>query len=313
MSDNANLRIVSLLPSATEIVACLGLTSALVGRSHECDYPTSVKDLPVCTEARLNSNNRSSQIDRDVQTLLQEALSIYRIKTEVLEQLKPTHIVTQDQCDVCAVNLAEVEQATAQLIHAHPQVISLQPNLLKEVWGDIERVARTLGVEAKPVLNKLQGRLDAIAKKVKLFPTERKPTVVALEWIEPLMTAGNWIPELIEIAGGKTLLSIKGEHSPYLSWESLIDADPEIIIIMPCGFDLERTEQESQVLKSHPDWSNLRAVKNSKVFLVDGNAYFNRPGPRLVDSAEILAEIIHPQLFDRSDRGKSWKPLGQIS
>jgi iron complex transport system substrate-binding protein len=309
MSDSTNLRIVSLLPSATEIVACLGLISSLVGRSHECDYPTSVKGLPVCTEAKLNSNNQSAQIDRDVKTILKEALSIYNIKTEILEQLKPTHIVTQDQCDVCAVNLLEVEKATAQLIHSHPQVISLQPNLLKEVWGDIERVAQTVGVEAKPVLNKLQSRIDAIANQLKALPIESLPTVVALEWIEPLMSAGNWIPELIEIAGGRSLLSVKGGHSPYLSWESLMDADPEVIVIMPCGFDLERTELESQVLKSHSDWSKLKAVKNGKVFLVDGNAYFNRPGPRLVDSTEILAEIIHPQLFDFGYRGKGWKPL----
>lgn len=307
MSDTANLRIVSLLPSATEIIDCLGLTEALVGRSHECDYPPQVQNLPVCTEARLDSSKKSGEIDAGVQTLMQEALSIYKIKTEVLEQLQPTHIVTQDQCDVCAVNLPEVEKALAQLINSHPQVISLQPNLLPEVWADIERVAQTLGVEAQPVLNKLKSRLDAIANKVK--DKSEKPTVVALEWTEPLMGGGNWIPELIEMAGGKPLLSVKGEHSPYLFWESLIDVEPEVIVIMPCGFDLERTEQESQVLRKHPDWKSLKAVKNDKVFIVDGNAYFNRPGPRLVDSAEILAEIFHPQLFDFGHRGKSWKPF----
>ena len=316
MTTPASLKIVSLLPSATEIVDCLGLTSALVGRSHECDYPPSVKDLPVCTEARLNSNNTSAQIDKDIQTLWQQALSIYQLKIEVLEKLQPTHIVTQDQCDVCAVNLAEVEKATAQLTKSNPQVISLQPNLLQQVWGDLERVAQTLGVEYQPVLNKLQDRIQAISEKLrycvsaekgKILPT--KPTVVALEWTEPLMGAGNWIPELIEIAGGKPLLGVKGEHSPYLSWPSLTEADPDVIVIMPCGFDLERTEQESQVLISHPDWSNLKAVKNGQVFIVDGNAYFNRPGPRLVDSAEILAEILHPELFDFGYRGKSWKPL----
>ena len=307
MSDTANLRIVSLLPSATEIIDCLGLTEVLVGRSHECDYPPSVKDLPVCTEARLDSSKKSGEIDADVQTLMQEALSIYKIKIDVLEQLQPTHIVTQDQCDVCAVNLPEVERACASLINSHPQVISLQPNLLKEVWADIERVAKTLGVEARPVLNKLQERIKAIANRVK--DLNQKPTVVALEWTEPLMVGGNWIPELIENAGGKPLLSVKGKHSPYLFWESLIDVEPEIIVIMPCGFDLERTERESQVLTQHPGWKSLKAVKNKKVFIVDGNAYFNRPGPRLVDSAEILAEIFHPQLFDYGYRGKSWKPF----
>ncbi len=307
MNDTANLRIVSLLPSATEIIDCLGLTEFLVGRSHECDYPPSVKDLPVCTEARLDSNKKSGEIDADVQTLIQSALSIYKIKIDSLEQLQPTHIITQDQCDVCAVNFAEVEKAIAQLINSHPQVISLQPNLLKEVWADIERVAQTLGVEAQPVLNKLQHKIKAIANRVK--DINQKPTVIALEWTEPLMGAGNWIPELIEIAGGQPLLSVKGKHSPYLFWESLIDVEPEIIVIMPCGFDLERTERESQVLTQHPEWKSLKAVKNNKVFIVDGNAYFNRPGPRLVDSAEILAEIFHPSLFDYGYRGKSWKPF----
>ncbi|MBE9043975.1 cobalamin-binding protein [Pleurocapsales cyanobacterium LEGE 10410] len=308
MKDSANLKIVSLLPSATEIVDCLGLTDSLVGRSHECDYPPTVKDLPVCTEARLDSSKKSGEIDADVQSLIQEALSIYKIKLEVLEQLKPTHIITQDQCDVCAVNLPEVERAIAQLTNFHPQVISLQPNILRQVWGDIERVAQILEVEAQPVLNKLQNRLEAIAQKI-ADSTPEKPTVVALEWTEPLMTAGNWIPELIEIAGGEPLLSFKGEQSPYLFWESLIDVDPDIIVIMPCGFGLERTKQESKILTQHPAWKSLKAIKNSKVFITDGNAYFNRPGPRLVDSAEILAEIFHPHLFDFGYKEKSWKPF----
>ena len=305
MSDTTNLKIVSLLPSATEIIDCLGLTSALVGRSHECDYPDSVKDLPICTIARLNSDLPSGQIDQDVQTLVQKALSIYQIETEVLDRLQPTHIVTQDQCDVCAVNLAEVEKALASLTRSHPQVISLQPNLLNEVWADIQRVADILEVDAQPVLAKLQARIDTIALKVQNL--ESKPTVVALEWTEPLMGGGNWIPELIEIVGGQSLLAAKGKHSPYLSWENLIEADPDIVVIMPCGFDLERTEQESKVLINHPDWKSLKAVQNNQVFLVDGNAYFNRPSQRLVDSAEILAEILHPEMFDYGFKGQAWK------
>jgi len=305
MTDSANLRIVSLLPSATEIIDCLGLTNALVGRSHECDYPPSVKDLPVCTEARLNSHKPSSEINGDVQTLMQKALSIYKIKTEVLEQLQPTHIITQDQCDVCAVNLPEVERAIAKLTNSHPQIISLQPDLLNEVWDDIKRVAGILGVDSQPTLDRLQSRINNILDKVK--DLDRKPTVVAIEWTEPLMVGANWIPELIDIAGGKSLLSVKGKHSPYISWDSLAETDPDVIVIMPCGFDLERTEQESKVLTQHPKWGSLKAVQNGKVFIVDGNAYFNRPGPRLVDSAEILAEIFYPQLFDFGHQGKSWK------
>ena len=307
MTDTTNLRIVSLLPSATEIIDSLGLTEALVGRSHECDYPPSVQDLPVCTEARLNSDKRSGQIDADVQTLIQQALSIYQIKTEVLDRLQPTHIITQDQCDVCAVNISEVERAIAKLTDSHPQVISLQPALLKEVWQDLERVANILGVSAEETIAKLQSRIKAISDR-EVLVTER-PTVVALEWTEPLMVGANWIPELIEIAGGEPLLGVKGENSPYLYWESLIDVDPEIIVIMPCGFDLERTARESKILTKHPAWKTLKAVKNGKVFLTDGNAYFNRPGPRLVDSAEILAEIFHPELFNFGYKGASWKPF----
>ena len=178
MTDSANLQIVSLLPSATEIINCLGLTNALVGRSHECDYPVSVKDLPVCTEARLNSHKPSGEIDADVQTLMQKALNIYEIKTEVLEELQPTHIITQDQCDVCAVNLPEVEKAIAKLTNSHPQVISLQPDLLNEVWDDIKRVAQTLGVDSQPALDKLQSRINSITDKVK--DKSEKPTVVAV-------------------------------------------------------------------------------------------------------------------------------------
>ena len=305
MIELADFRIVSLLPSATEIIDCLGLTDRLVGRSHECDYPPSIEDLPACTVARLNSHKSSSEIDTDVQALMQKALSIYEIKTEVLEQLQPTHIVTQDQCDVCAVNLPEVEKAIAKLTNSQPQVISLQPDLLREVWDDIERVAQILKVDAKPILEKLQSRLDFISKQVQ--NSDWQPSVVAIEWTEPLMVGANWIPELIEIAGGQPLLSVSGKHSPYIDWKSLVDADPDIIVIMPCGFDLERTEKESQVLTQHLQWQSLSAVKNNQVFIVDGNAYFNRPGPRLVDSAEILAEILHPHLFDYGFEGTSWK------
>ena len=306
MSD---VRIVSLLPSATEIIACLGLTDSLVGRSHECDYPPEVKNLPVCTAASLDSSCQSKAIDSQVQDLLQQALSLYQINLKTLEQLQPTHIVTQDQCDVCAVNFSEVTKAVAQLTQSQPQIISLQPNLLAEVWQDIARVGQILGVESTLAIAKLQKRLDTITQKVATLPKNSLPQVVALEWTEPLMTAGNWIPELIEIAGGKPLLSVKGEHSPYISWDKLSAANPDVIVIMPCGFDLARTAQESQALKAHPQWSNLKAVQNNQVFIADGNAYFNRPGPRLVDSAEIIAEILHPTLFDFGYRNSGWQLL----
>ena len=306
----SDLRIVSLLPSATEIVAALGLTDAIVGRSHECDYPPEIKDRPVCTEAKLNSEKPSAQIDADVLDLVQKALSIYKIKTDVLEQLKPTHIVTQDQCDVCAVNFADVEKAVAELTHSQPKVISLQPNVLNNVWADIERVAAALGVESHSVLTQLQYRVEVCKQKTQGLSESDRPTVAAIEWTEPLMATGNWIPELVELAGGQCLFGVVGNHSPYLEWDALVKADPEVIIIMPCGFDLERTRQETMPLTHRPEWSSLHAVRSGKVFITDGNAYFNRPGPRLVDSLEILAEILHPDIFDFGYRGTGWEQFG---
>ncbi|MEC4894612.1 MAG: cobalamin-binding protein [Oscillatoria sp. PMC 1051.18] len=309
MTQENDLRIVSLLPSATEIVAVLGLTEKLVGVSHECDYPPEVKNLPICTEARLNSAKPSVEIDADVADLVAQALSIYQIKTETIEQLKPTHIITQDRCDVCAVSFGDVEKAVDELTQSNPKVISLQPSLLTEVWADIERVGRSLNVEAEPVLKQLQVRIDACTNKTKVLSEASLPSVVALEWIDPLMASGNWIPEMIKLAGGKTEFGLVGEHSPYLEWEKLVKANPEIIIIMPCGFDLQRTRQEIQVLTEKAEWSNLPAVQNKQVYLTDGNAYFNRPGPRLGDSLEILAEILHPDLFSFGYEGTAWERL----
>ena len=306
----SDLRIVSLLPSATEIVAALGLTDAIVGRSHECDYPPEIKDRPICTEAQLNSEKPSAQIDADVLDLVQKALSIYKIKTDVLEQLQPTHIVTQDQCDVCAVNFADVEKAVAELTQSQPKVISLQPNVLNDVWADMERVAATLGVESQSVLTQLQSRVEVCRQKTQGLAESDRPTVAAIEWTEPLMATGNWIPELVELAGGQSLFGVVGKHSPYLEWDALVKADPEVIIIMPCGFDLERTRQEAMPLTHRPEWSSLHAVRSGKVFITDGNAYFNRPGPRLVDSLEILAEILHPDIFDFGYRGTGWEQFG---
>ncbi len=297
-------RIVSLIPSATEIVDYLGLATALVGRSHECDSPVSVQTLPVCTEPKFDPVGRSSEIHDRVTLLLQSALSVYRVKTEVLEALSPTHILTQAQCEVCAVNLADVEAAIATLTTTQPQIISLQPLTLRDVWEDMERVAAALGVTAD--LTPLQQRVNDCATKTQVIPEGDRPTVVCIEWAEPLMAAGNWVPELVELAGGRSRLAQVGKHSPWLTWETLLDADPDILVIMPCGFDLARTRQDAEVLSQHPQWRTLTAVKTGRVYLTDGNQYFNRPGPRLVDSLEILAEIIHPAQFQFDYEGKGW-------
>ena len=308
-----HLKIVSLIPSATEIVAALGLTDAIVGRSHECDYPPEIQSRPVCTQARLNSNTPSAEIHNDVNQLLQSALSIYQIKTDVLEQLQPTHIITQDQCDVCAVSLQDVEKAVATLTHSQPQIISLQPNVLADVWNDIQRVANALEVKSLRLLEDLEARVKICEQKTQALSITERPTVACIEWIDPLMTAANWVPELVTLAGGQMLYSVTGQPSPQLSWETLVATDPTIIIFMPCGFDLNRTRQEALPLTQRPEWQNLRAVQAGRVYITDGNSYFNRPGPRLVDSQEILAELLHPEIFEYGYKGTGWEPLGQES
>lgn len=301
------LKIVSLIPSATEIVAFLGLTDRLVGRSHECDYPAEVLALPVCTEPKFNPEGTSGEIHDRVTNLLQSALSVYRVKTDRLEQLQPTHILTQAQCEVCAVSLSEVEQAVATLTQSQPQVISLQPNVLMDLWADIERVANALSIEAGERLEALKQRVETCRQSTQDLPDANRPTVACIEWAEPLMAAGNWIPELVTLAGGKCLFGTVGKHSPWLQWQQLTEADPDVIVIMPCGYNLERTRQDAEYLAQQAQWSNLKAVRLGQVYISDGNQYFNRPGPRLVDSLEILAEILHPQRFQFGYQGKGWQ------
>jgi iron complex transport system substrate-binding protein len=308
MTDSS-VRIVSLIPGGTEILAALGLVDAIVGRSHECDYPPEIKNRPICTQARLNSNASSSEIHNDVNNLLQSALSIYEIKTDVLEQLQPTHILTQDQCDVCAVSLHEVEKAVATLIDSKPEIISLQPNILKDVWADIERVGNAFGVDSVKVLENLEARVKICQQKIQGLALNELPTVACIEWTDPLMTAANWIPELVNLAGGQSLFSVTGKPSPILPWETLITSNPDIIIFMPCGFDLNRTQQEAKLLTKLPEWEKLQAAKKGRVYITDGNSYFNRPGPRLVDSLEILAEILHPEIFQYGYKGTAWEVL----
>jgi iron complex transport system substrate-binding protein len=304
-----NIRIVSLIPSATEIAATLGLQSAIVGRSHECDYPPEIAHLPVCTQARLNGNADSSSIHNEVDNILLSALSIYKIKVDVLEQLQPTHILTQDQCDVCAVSLPEVEKAVAQLTYTTPQIISLQPSTLRDVWADIERVGQTFGINSVEILENLEARVKICNRKIQGLSITEMPTVTCIEWTDPLMVAANWIPELIHLAGGQTLFSGIGQPSAPLSWDTLIAINPDVIIFMPCGFDLQRTYQEVKLLTQRPEWQKLHAFKAGRVYITDGNAYFNRPSPRLVDSVEILAEILHPDIFEYGYKGTGWQNL----
>jgi iron complex transport system substrate-binding protein len=307
---NDSVRIISLIPSATEILAALGLTDAIVGRSHECDFPQEIQNRPICTQARLNSNASSGEIHDKVNNLLQNALSIYQIKTDVLQKLQPTHIVTQDQCDVCAVNLEEVEKVVATLTETSPQIISLQPNVLEDVWSDIERIGEIFQVDTVKLLENLLARVKIVSQKTEgLSATEHLPKVACIEWIDPLMVGANWIPELVKLSGGEPLFATSSQASSQLTLASLVASNPDVIILMPCGFDLNRTQQEAQILTKHPEWEQLHAVQSGRVYITDGNSYFNRPGPRLVDSVEILAEILHPEIFNYGYKGTGWNVL----
>lgn len=306
---DTDIKIVSLIPSATEIAATLGLQNAIVGRSHECDYPPEISHLPVCTQARLNAQAPSNIIHDQVNRIVQSALSIYNIKLDVLEKLQPTHILTQAQCHVCAVSLPEVEKAVTQLTHSSPQIISLQPNTLRDVWGDIERIGQTFGVDSVKILENLEARVKICNRKIQGLSVAEMPTVACIEWTDPVMTAANWIPELVNLAGGQTLFSVTGKPSAHINWETLVATNPDVIIFMPCGFNLQRTQEEAKLLTQRPEWEKLHAVKAGRVFITDGNTYFNRPGPRLVDSVEILAEILHPEIFDYGYQGTGWQTL----
>ena len=302
-------RIVSLIPSSTEIVCALGCESQLVGRSHECDFPESIRRLPVCTEPKFNPEGSSYEIDQRVKAILHQALSVYRVHGDVLKDLRPDVIITQAQCAVCAVSLREVEEALADWIGARPQVISLEPRTLADVWAGIQRVAEALGVPERGVelVKGLKQRVFAIAAMTRTLSPG--PTVACIEWIEPLMAAGNWMPELVEMGGGINLFGEAGQHSPWMKWEDLVEKDPNVVVVLPCGFDIKRTRGEIPALTRKPEWPRLRAVRGGRVYLTDGNQYFNRPGPRLVESLEILAEILHPEAFRFGHEGTGWEYL----
>jgi iron complex transport system substrate-binding protein len=303
-------RIVSLIASATEIVCALGLEDHLTGRSHECDYPLSVKSLPQCTSPKFDVEGSSFQIDERVKALVQDALSVYRVDSRLLEELRPTHIITQSQCEVCAVSLNDVELAVCELTGSHPRIVSLEPNALEDVWTDIQRVGDALDASdtAERLIHKLQSRMDEVVQRTHWLATN--PTVACIEWIEPLMAAGNWMPELVTMAGGVNLFGESGKHSPWMTWDELVAKDPDVLFVSPCGFDVPRTIQEMDLLTRKPEWKAINAVKSNRVFVADGNQYFHRPGPRLAESLEILAEMIHPNVFHFGYEGTGWVKYG---
>lgn len=296
-SPDSGLKIASLLPSATEIVCLLGGAPNLVAVSHECDWPEAALGKRVLTSSKVSFSLSSIGIDQDVRRILEHALGVYDIDAEVLAETAPDVIVTQDLCDVCAVSYSDVERAARELLSPDVKLVNLKPTRLGEVLDGILETGRALGVEARAIHERalLQGRIDAIgARAAKL---EHKPKVLTIEWIDPVMVGGTWMPELVELAGGEVLVTQAGDHAPTLNREELAALEPEVVLIKPCGFKIERTAAETDALNELVEAMPWPAVKANRVFVADGNAYFNRPGPRLVESLEILAACTHPEEF----------------
>ena len=299
MSDA--LRIVSLLPSATELAVALGLQNNLVGRSHECDFPPAVTALPICTSTKLEKGLSSQAIEDRVKAIVEKGLSVYDVDAALLKLLRPDVILTQAQCAVCAVTPADLEEALATWVGTPPKLVSLAPDDLADVFGDVHRVAVAAGVpeRAPDAVARMKAGLGALPAAPRA-----RPKMLAVEWMEPLMVAGNWVPELITAAGADPLLADPGTHSHWIEFGSIAAADPDIIALMPCGYQLAQTLPEARALLAQPCWQGLRAVRDGRVFAVDGHHLFNRPGPRLVESAEVLACLIHsPDAVPESLRG----------
>jgi iron complex transport system substrate-binding protein len=299
------MRVASLLPSATEIVCALGAQQELVGVSHECDFPAGVEQLPVLTRTRRTLPRASGAIDRAVRAILEDALTVYELDVPKLRELAPDVIVTQDLCDVCAVSLDDVRKALAELARADVEIVSLKPTLLADVWQDVRRVGRALGraPRGEEVAAELERRVAAIGARAAKLP--HRPSVLTLEWLDPVMVGGTWMPELVALAGGTPLVTRPGQHAPTLNLAQLSALEPDIVLIKPCGFDLARTTEELELLRTQLPWSRWPAALAGRVFVADGNAFFNRSGPRLVESLEILAACVHPEEFGEFGRAHS--------
>ncbi|PSQ85982.1 MAG: cobalamin-binding protein [Bacteroidetes bacterium QS_3_64_15] len=294
------MRIVSLLPAATEWVCMFGGQEQLVGRSHECGYPEEIQDVPVVTAPTYEPDGDSAAIDEAVQEQLQEGLSLYEVDLERLRGLEPDLIVTQDQCEVCAVSLPELEKRLADWAGGAPEVVSMRPQTLKEVLDEALRLARAMDAldRAMEVIANLETGLRVLRDQIGVDRTtnpQSLPSVACVEWLEPLMVAGHWMPDVVEMAGGRAVLGRAGEPTQPMEWADLRDADPDVLALMPCGFTIEETRRDLHYLTEQPGWDELSAVQTQQVVLLDGNAYFNRPGPRLYRAIEVLASVLHSE------------------
>ena len=289
-------RIVSLVPAATEIVGALGLLNALVGVSHECDFPPEANRRPRVTHCPVhNAGLSSAEVDRWVRDTLASTGTLYQLDEPTLRELRPDILLTQKLCDVCAVGYGSVARMAAAL-PSEPQVVSLEPASLADIFYNIRTVAQAAGVteRGETVAAGLRARVDAVRARAH---TLDRPRCFLLEWADPLFCAGHWNPELVDIAGGAELFGRAGERSTQITWNEVVAAQPEVVVLALCGWGVERARQDLAVLESCPDWHTLPAVRRGEVYAVDGNAYFSRPGPRIVESLEVLAGLLHPAAF----------------
>lgn len=297
------MRVVSLLASATEIVCALGQGESLVGRSHECDNPPWVKSLPCCSDPAFDVSLSSRAIDSEVRRRIQSGEPLYHLHSDLIAQLAPDLIITQLHCEVCAVTPADVERSGSKTSAA--SVIALSAGSLDGIFQGIMRIAEALGMEGagREIVCREQRRLAGVRERT---AGRKKPSVVMLEWVDPIFAMGNWGPELVDFANGELLIGAKGQHSTAISWDEVLKADPEYLIVAPCGFDLQRTLQERDVLERQPGWSSLRAVQAGKVAFADGNLFFNRSGMTVSQTAEIIGQILHGVVFEANTEGAHW-------
>jgi len=288
-------RIVSLLPSATEIVYALGLGDALVGVTHECDFPDQARAKPRLTRSTLEPAASSAEIDRHVRASLHAGSSLYALDAALLDRLQPDLILTQELCEVCAVSYDIVARA-AKTLRTDPRIVSLEPSSLEDVYANIETVGARTGTQAAAggLVAKLRARADALALHV---AGRARPRTLVLEWTDPAMSGGHWTPELVELAGGEPILAHPGANSQRIPWEAIAEAEPEVILVSPCGYGLDAAVHAVAELEAQPLWATLAAVRAGRIYAVDGNAYVNRPGPRLIDTAELFASALFDEPY----------------
>lgn len=304
------MRIVSLLASGTEIVCELGAGDQLVGRSHECDNPDWVRKLPACTRPAFDVAVSSRAIDLEVRRRVKEAAPLYYIDTELIARLHPDLLIAQEHCEVCAVTPGDIAKSGCDGLAK--QVLALRAGTVDGIYEDIRLIGRAInrGDAAEALVIEMRRRLNEICENVRQRLTS---SLVILEWTDPIFPASNWASELVEAANGNLLLGNKGEHSAAISWQSVCEANPDYLFVAPCGFNLQRTLVEIPVLEVLPGWFELRAVKSGRVFFADGNKFFNRSGTTIVETAEIVAEILHGLRFGESWEGRAWQRYGRAA